>query len=126
MKEPKSAATLAWLAAEALNSLNHATLMTPNPSLEAPADAYATVAGLRSAVASLPQTLAQIEQLLDELRRADRIQHASGDDHELADAVAEFKADLTLAGDASRVVRDALSGALLTLASVGQKAGDKA
>jgi len=65
--DPKTPAQLASEAAEAVRSLNHATLSMGDLDWEYPSNAYSVIGGLERAAGYLPQTIAQVRRLLDDL-----------------------------------------------------------
>jgi hypothetical protein len=73
-----SPAGLARTAAEAVRSLNHATL--GGQGLEQPSDAYEVLGELTAAASRLPQLLAQVAGFLDRALAGGRLGHDLGDD----------------------------------------------
>jgi len=72
-----SPAALARTTAEAVRSLNHATL---GGGLEQPSDAYEVLGELATAASRLPQLLAQVAGFLDRALADGRLGHDLGDD----------------------------------------------
>ena len=75
---PRDTVTLARTAAEAVRSLNHATL--GSGGLAQPADAYELIGELSLAAAGLPQLLAQVGRWLASALEAGRLGHDLGAD----------------------------------------------
>jgi hypothetical protein len=73
-----SPAALARTAAEAVRSLNHATL--GGGGLEQPSDAYEVLGELTTAASRLPQLLAQVAGFLDRALAGGRLGHDLGED----------------------------------------------
>jgi hypothetical protein len=73
-----SPAAIARTAAEAVRSLNHATLS--GQGLEQPSDAYEVLGELATAASRLPQLLAQVAGFLDRALAGGRLGHDLGDD----------------------------------------------
>ena len=73
-----SPAALARTAAEAVRSLNHATL--GGGGLGQPSDAYEVLGELTTAASRLPQLLAQVAGFLDRALAGGRLGHDLGDD----------------------------------------------
>lgn len=124
MSEQLSAAALAWLAAEAIRSINHRTLGAPNDALEYPSDAYAVVAGLKATAQGLPQALEQMLHFMNELERHGCLLHCSGEPSALADELYAFRQAITEATNASDRLADALNHAHSALSPLGCQGGE--
>ena len=74
----KNPAELSDIAAEAVRSLNHATLQRPNLGWEYPGDAYSTVANLSALAGYLPQAIGQLEGLIGGLEDEQRLRSDKG------------------------------------------------
>lgn len=107
-----TAAEAAHAAAEAVRTLNHLTLAAGvSPEWEMPSDAYDVVAALRTMAAGLPQSIEQVQHLVDGLENTGRLRHDSGDrarlDADLYNLRAATGQAATMAGLLARVLADA-------------------
>lgn len=74
----KTPAELSDSAAQAVRSLNHATLSRSNLGWEYPGDAYTTVANLSVLVGGLPQAIGQLESLIGSLEDGGHLRSDKG------------------------------------------------
>jgi hypothetical protein len=117
--DTKTAAQLADDAAEAIRSLNHATLST-RPGWEYPSDAYSVVGGLARQAAGLPQALDQIGALLETLARHGLKDGRLTSDRGTVDAdLIEAYGALADSTDAARTLYEALTRAHAALSPLG-------
>ena len=115
MTDPKTAAQLADDAAEAIRSLNHATL-SPRDGWEYPADAYSVVGGLGTLVMRLPQVLEQLTEFVGQLHADGHVVADGGDTIERVYNLAAAKGDAVDAADKLRAALDEMHAALSPLA----------
>ncbi|MFD8034681.1 hypothetical protein ACFV3F_39310 [Streptomyces sp. NPDC059717] len=118
MGSPKTPATFAEAAAEAIRGLNHLT-RAPRTDWQYPGDAYATVASLATLTFRLPQAFAQIAQFIERLAREDHIRSAKGSDG--ADDVAAAIAALRKAQDNAEVLAEHLDATHSALGPLAYK-----
>ncbi|MFB7359696.1 hypothetical protein [Streptomyces gardneri] len=78
MPEP-TPADLSDRAAEAIRSLNHATLSHPNLGWVYPGDAYSTVANLYALARMLPQAISQIDSFIAGLNEDEHLRSDKGE-----------------------------------------------
>jgi hypothetical protein len=126
MSEPLNASALTWVAAEAVRNFNHVTLRAPGAALELPGDAYASVAGFKTAAQGLPQALAQLQRFLDALERREQLRHDSGSEDQLSAALGLFHHAADQAAAAAEQLANALNVAHSALSPIGYRDGDAA
>lgn len=118
--DPQAPARLADAAAEAVRSLNHATLSRRAAGWEYPGDAYSTVASLSAMAAMLPQALGQIEGFIGALGDADRLRSDKGPE-DLPGRLTEFHDAMGAASRQARALYVALNQAHQLLGPVAYK-----
>jgi len=112
----KSPATLASSAAEAIRSLNHATLNYGRVDWEYPSDAYDVIGGLDRMAGMLPQALDQVDALLSTVAGDKRLRSDRGTpDQDIVQALAA----LADARDAAVQLNAALSRAHSATGALG-------
>lgn len=115
---PKTPAQHADDAAEAVRSLNHATLRRPVPGWEWPDEAYSTIGNLEILAVRLPQALGQVESLIGALEDAGRLRGDGGPD-DLAQRLVDFHGAVGSAIQHAMSLRAALGLAHRALGDVG-------
>lgn len=115
---PKTPDQLSDDAAEAVRSLNHATLQRPALGWEWPDEAYSTVGNLARMADKLPQALGQVESLIGSLEDAGRLRGDNGPD-DLAQRLVDFHGAVGAAVQHAMSLRAALGLAHQALGAVG-------
>jgi hypothetical protein len=118
-KEPRTPAQLADDAAEAIRSLNHAT-MSARDGWVYPGDAYSTVAGLAAMARMLPQALVQMGRFMDALEETGRLTSDHGQ-ADLPGRLEAFHGAMRNAEDHARILGRALDRAHQSLGPVAYK-----
>ncbi|WP_165985021.1 hypothetical protein [Streptomyces sp. YIM 98790] len=124
MSGKPTAAALAHTAAEAVRSLNHATLRPDaEAEFELPGDAYAIVGALSELAIRLPQAMGQVQALIDHLDRAGRLRHDSGNPARLPGTLAALRGALAWSAENAELLHASLSDAHSALSPLGYAEG---
>lgn len=116
----KAPAELADDAAEAIRSLNHATLASERrEGWEYPGDAYSAIGNLATLVQRLPQALDQISQFVTRQELQGHLRSDRGRD--VADEVAAVTAGLRMSADDVEVLADHLGAVHSALSHLAWK-----
>jgi hypothetical protein len=113
----KTPAQLADVAAEAIRSLNHATLPADREEgWEFPADAYSVVGNLGTLVMRLPQALEQLTEFVERLDAGGHVRADGGDTGDRMVALRAGTGDAVAAAERLRAALDEMHAALSPLA----------
>lgn len=118
MTDQPTPAELVAQATEAVRQLNRATLWGAADALPYPGDVSSTVGGLRELVQRLPQTVAQLQQRLDELAADGHVRSDAGE-ADLPVRLEETRAELAEAAAKAEALARSLGEAHSHLAHLG-------